>query len=122
MKFEDMGLLGLILGLQRGVGFPDFAHSVLKGIVDGSQPHMATLRKTLRAYLASNCNQRDAAKMLAVHPKTIAYRLEKIETTSRLSLRNHEHRIMFELPQGTRTRCYDTLCLTENKLSIISGL
>ena len=41
--------------------------------------------------------QRDAADALAVHPKTIAYRLEKIETISGLSLRNHEHRILFDL-------------------------
>ncbi len=97
VKFEDMGLLGLIMGLQGGVGFPGFAHNVLKDIADESHPQAATLRETLRAYLASNCSQRDAAEMLTVHPKTIAYRLEKIETTSGLSLRNHEHRIMLEL-------------------------
>jgi sugar diacid utilization regulator len=96
VRFEEMGLLGLIMGLQEGVGFQDFAPKVLKGIADDSQP-AATLRKTLRAYLASNCSQRDAADALAVHPKTIAYRLEKIETISGLSLRNHEHRILFDL-------------------------
>jgi len=41
VRFEDMGLLGLIMGLQGGVGFPDFAHKVLKDIADESHPQAA---------------------------------------------------------------------------------
>jgi len=97
IRFEEIGLLGLIMGLQEGVGFSDFAVKILKNIADDAQSQSVTLRETLKAFLASNCNQREAAEVLSVHPKTIAYRLERIETISGLSLRNHEHRILFEL-------------------------
>ena len=97
IRFEEMGLLGLIMGLQEGVGFNDFATKVLKGIADEGQSQAATLRETLKAYLASNCNQRQAAEILDVHPKTIAYRLEKAEAISGLNLSSHEHRILYEL-------------------------
>lgn len=96
-RFEEIGLLGLIMGLQEGVGFDGFAAKVLKTIADDTQSQSVTLRETLKAFLASNCSQREAAETMAVHPKTIAYRLEKIEKISGLSLRKHEHRILFEL-------------------------
>mgnify|MGYP001083158559 FL=1 len=101
IRFDEIGLLGLIMGLQEGIGFNDFAAKVLKGIAGDDQAQSVTLRETLKAFLESNCNQRDAARLLAVHPKTVAYRLEKIEAISGLSLRNHEHRILFELALKT---------------------
>jgi DNA-binding PucR family transcriptional regulator len=48
---------------------------------------------TLRAYLDTNCHQRETAAKLFVHAKTVKYRLEVIEKLTGLSLSEHHDRM-----------------------------
>lgn len=49
------------------------------GDLDAENPAAERLRDTLRTLLASNLNQREAARRLDAHPHTIAYRLSRLE-------------------------------------------
>jgi len=95
--FEETGLIGIMIGIREGMQFEGLATNTLKGLADESQPQAATLRKTLHCFLSLNCHQGHTAEALGVHPKTVAYRLEKIECATGLDLKCHEHRLLLEI-------------------------
>ncbi len=96
VEYDNMGLLGIMLGLREGAGFRDFVGRTLGELVEPSQQASA-LRQTLKAYFDTNCNQNLTAKELRIHPKTVAYRLEKIEEATRLDLKSHECRVLLSI-------------------------
>jgi DNA-binding PucR family transcriptional regulator len=88
--YEDLGVLGLLIGGPRGVPLTDFASAILGALLAHDAQHGTRLLDTLRAYLDNNCSQRDTAVVLFVHQKTVKYRLAVIERLTGLQL--HEHR------------------------------
>ncbi|MBA1148042.1 GAF domain-containing protein [Ectothiorhodospiraceae bacterium WFHF3C12] len=97
VAFEETGLIGIMMGLQEGTSFGDLPKNTLKELADDSKPQARTLRETLHYFLSLNCHQGNTAEALGVHPKTVAYRLEKIELATGLDLKSHEHRLLLEL-------------------------
>jgi DNA-binding PucR family transcriptional regulator len=53
--------------------------------------------KTLETFLAENCSLRSAAKRLGLHPKTIRYRLSRVEQLTKLDLATQQDRFDAQL-------------------------
>lgn len=95
--FEETGLIGIMMQFQEGMDFQDLAAHTLKTLADESVPQSATLRQTLHQFLSLNCHQGHTAEALGIHPKTVAYRIERIEDAVELDLKCHEHRMLLEI-------------------------
>lgn len=96
IRFEELGLVGLMMGFREGISFEAFGHRTLKKLSEDT-PQAATLRRTLDVFLTLNCHQIQTAKALGVHPKTVAYRVERCHEITGLDLRTHDDRILLGL-------------------------
>jgi DNA-binding PucR family transcriptional regulator len=54
----------------------------LRPLVEYDREHQAELVPTLRAFMSANTNLAQAARLLTVHPNTVAYRLNRIREVS----------------------------------------
>ena len=91
--FDRLGLVQYLVGPVDSAGLDEFAELVIGPLVAADQARpggSGELVATLRAYLAANCSQQDAAQRLFIHHKTMRYRLERIEKLTGLDLRSHE--------------------------------
>ncbi len=75
MPYQDVELTVLLLSLSNG---EEFARARLGPLLDGS-PAQRELLETLRVYLASGKNAKEAARRLAVHRNTLLYRLRRAQ-------------------------------------------
>jgi sugar diacid utilization regulator/putative methionine-R-sulfoxide reductase with GAF domain len=96
VRFEDLGLVGLMMGFQEGISFEGFSQRTLKKLAKDT-PQAETLRATLDVYLKLNCHQAQAAEALGVHAKTVAYRVDRCEELTGLDLQSHEDRVLLRL-------------------------
>jgi GAF domain-containing protein len=96
VRFEELGLVGLMMGFQEGISFEGFSQRTLKKLAEDT-PQAETLRQTLDVFLTLNCHQSQTADALGVHPKTIAYRMERCEELTGLDLHAHEDRVLLRL-------------------------
>lgn len=83
--------------MARLTPWEDFADPRLAVVVDYDAAHGAYLVETLRTYLRSGCNARDAARVLNLHPNTLRYRITRIEALSGLDLRDPDDRLLTEI-------------------------
>ena len=97
LAVENIGVAGLLMSLQGGADFRQFAVEKMRGLLTEKAPQREALLETLRAYFALNCSQHATAERLRLHQKTIAYRLEKIEKITGLDLNLHESRMLLDL-------------------------
>ena len=78
--YGDVEVSVLLLSLNGG---PEFARTRLGPLMDGS-PVQRELLETLRVYLATGKNAKEAARRLAVHRNTLLYRLRRAQEQLRL--------------------------------------
>lgn len=95
--YEDLGVLGLLIAGPKGTPLADFASSTLGTVLRHDAQNGTSLMDTLRAYLDTNCNQRETAAKLFVHAKTVKYRLEVIQKLTGLSLSEHHDRMRADI-------------------------
>jgi DNA-binding PucR family transcriptional regulator len=95
--YEDLGILGLLIAGPKGTPLADFASSTLGTVLAHDAQNGTSLLDTLRAYLDTNCNQRETAAKLFVHAKTVKYRLEVIQKLTGLSLSDHHDRMRADI-------------------------
>jgi sugar diacid utilization regulator/putative methionine-R-sulfoxide reductase with GAF domain len=95
--YEDLGLLGLLIAGPKGTPLADFARSTLGTVLQHDAQNGTSLMDTLRAYLDTNCNQRETAAVLFVHQKTVKYRLEVIQKLTGLTLSSHHDRMRADI-------------------------
>jgi GAF domain-containing protein len=96
VRFEELGLVGLMMGFQEGISFAGFSDRTLKKLAVDT-PQAKTLRQTLDVFLNLNCHQSQTAESLGVHAKTVAYRVERCEELTGLNLDSHEDRVLLRL-------------------------
>lgn len=94
--YDDLGIVRLLLG-QEDADFQSFVHEITGPLQDYDRSSDGALMKTLRAYFDSNCSQKDAADMLYIHHKTLAYRLDRIRKLTGLDLSQHSDRMRADL-------------------------
>ncbi len=82
---RKLGVYRLLITATDPGELRDFAERVLGPLLDGDD-HRRALLDTLRAYVDSGFNQREAARRSFVHFNTVAYRLRRIEELLGLDL------------------------------------
>jgi sugar diacid utilization regulator/GAF domain-containing protein len=90
--FDDLGVLQFLLAPADRAGLTGFARKVLGPVIDYDRDHHADLVRTVEVYLASDCNLQRTAKKLYVHPKTVRYRLGRVEELAAISLASQQNR------------------------------
>lgn len=94
--YDDLGIMRLLLGNEDS-DFRAFVDEVTRPLIDYDLATGGELIKTLRAYFEANCSQKDAAELLFVHHKTLAYRLNRIHELTGLDLSQHADRLRADL-------------------------
>jgi sugar diacid utilization regulator len=102
VRFEDLGLVGLMMGFQEGISFEGFSQRILKKLAEDTT-QAATLRQTLDVFLNLNCHQSQTAEAIGVHAKTVAYRVDRCEELTGLDLGSHEDRVLLRLALTAHT-------------------
>jgi sugar diacid utilization regulator/GAF domain-containing protein len=90
--FDDLGVLQFLLAPGDRAQLARFARKVLGPVIDYDRDHHADLVRTVEVYLASDCNLQRTAKKLYVHPKTVRYRLGRVEELAAISLASQQDR------------------------------
>ena len=102
VRFDELGLVGLMMGFREGMSFEGFSQRTLKKLAVDT-PQAATLRQTLDVFLNLNCHQGQTAEALRVHAKTVAYRVGRCEALTGLDLGSHEDRVLLRLALTAHT-------------------
>jgi hypothetical protein len=95
--FEDLGAVQFLLEPAYGEDLDRYASQQLGALVDYDRDHGASLVHTLGSYLRCDGNVQRAAAELCIHPKTVRYRLSRIETLTGMNLARQEDRFNAQL-------------------------
>ena len=95
--FDELGVTRLLLAPGDQPDLADYVKEVLGPVLEYDRERSTPLIATLRAYLESDCSLNAAAQRMAVHHKTLRYRLNRIGELTRLDLRRHEDRFRADL-------------------------
>jgi DNA-binding PucR family transcriptional regulator len=95
--FDSLGVLRFLLMPGDRDELDDFARRMLGPVLDYQAKYSTDLMKTLETFLAENCSLRSAAKRLGLHPKTIRYRLSRVEQLTKLDLATQQDRFDAQL-------------------------
>ena len=98
--YDGLGLLRVLLPVGDDDAPGAFAADLLGPLLDHDRRRNGDLLNSLRSYLESNCVMAHAAKRLFVHPKTLRYRLSKIEVLTGLDLSSQRGRFDAQLAIG----------------------
>jgi DNA-binding PucR family transcriptional regulator len=90
--FDDLGVLQFLLAPADRAELAGFARKVLGQVIDYDRDHHADLVRTVEVYLASDCNLQRTAERLYIHPKTVRYRLGRVEELAAISLASQQDR------------------------------
>jgi DNA-binding PucR family transcriptional regulator len=96
---RSLGVTRLIISSGDRAALLDFARARLGSLLDRGEFDQLLLA-TLRAYVDSGFNQREAARRAFLHPNTVAYRLRKVE--ERLGVRLDDASLRLELSLALR--------------------
>ncbi len=95
--FEDLGAVQFLLEPAHGADLDRYAEQQLGALLRYDRDHGADLVETLRAYLQCDGQVQRAAEALGVHPKTMSYRLGRIETITGMVVARQEDRFNAQL-------------------------
>lgn len=95
--FEDLGAVQFLLEPAHGEDLDRYAEQQLGALLAYDRDHGADLVQTLTVYLRCDAHVQRAAEELCVHPKTVRYRLGRIETISGILLGRQEDRFNAQL-------------------------
>lgn len=95
--FDSLGVLRFLLAPGDREELFDFARTVLGPVLDYQTNHSTDLMGTLETFLAENCSLQSAAKRLRLHPKTVRYRLNRIEHLTKRDLSSQQDRFDAQL-------------------------
>jgi DNA-binding PucR family transcriptional regulator len=86
VSLDSIGAYRLLLQVKRPQELQSFATSMLGTVHVYDGKHQTKLGATLRSYMANRCNVSVTAKVLHVHPNTVAYRLRRVEELLEIDL------------------------------------
>jgi purine catabolism regulator len=104
----DLGLAGLLAGLDEEHGASAFVETVLGPVLGHDRRESTALVDTLRRYLEHGCRPGPAAEQLRIHRHTLAYRLDRIRDLTGKDPRSGEHLLEFALALELLNRDSDT--------------
>lgn len=83
---DDLGVLRFLLAPGNRQELLRFAHRLLRPVVDYDREHRSELIATVATYLGQDCNLQRTSAQLYVHPKTVRYRLDRVQELAGLDL------------------------------------
>ncbi|AOM83610.1 PucR family transcriptional regulator [Salisediminibacterium beveridgei] len=89
IHYDDLGIIKL-LGHLRYELLADYQKEQLSGLINFDAETGEDLTSTLEKYLENNGNIKSCAASLHIHPNTLRYRLNKIESLLRVDLKNYQ--------------------------------
>lgn len=95
--FEDLGAVQFLLDPADGEDLDRFAAGQLGPLLSYDRDHGSELVRTLRAYLQCDGQVQRAAEVLGIHPKTMSYRLGRIEAMTGMAVGRQEDRFNAQL-------------------------
>ncbi|MHA6780981.1 helix-turn-helix domain-containing protein [Pseudonocardia saturnea] len=95
--FDELGLLRFLLAPSDRADQLRFARGVLGPAIDYDAEHHTDLVATTSAYLDGGCSLTRAANRLYVHPKTVRYRLRRVEELTGRDLSGQQDRFDAQL-------------------------
>lgn len=90
--FEDLGAVQFLLEPAHGADLDRYAEERLGALLAYDRDHDADLVRTLRVYLDCDGHVQRAAEALRIHPKTMSYRLGRIEAIAGMVVTRQEDR------------------------------
>jgi sugar diacid utilization regulator len=97
VALDSIGAYRLLLQVKRPKELEAFAESTLGTVHAYDRRHQTKLGCTLRCYMANRCNVAVTAKVLHVHPNTVAYRLRRIEELLGIELSDPQEMLHLQL-------------------------
>jgi sugar diacid utilization regulator/GAF domain-containing protein len=97
MVFEDLGVLQFLLTPSERADLDRFVERTLGVLLAYDERHKTQLVPTIEAYLACDCNLFRAAERLFVHPKTVRYRIQRMQSLTGLRCSRQEDRFNLQL-------------------------
>jgi sugar diacid utilization regulator len=85
MFYQDMGIYKLLINFDTGIT-QEFVKDLLGGLLTVEEDKKIELLKTLEVYLDNECNMKNSATILHIHPNTLRYRIGQIEQLTDLNL------------------------------------
>lgn len=95
--FEDLGAVQFLLEPAHGEDLDRYAEQLLGPLLAYDRDHDAAMVATLEAYLRCDGQVGRAAEALRVHPKTMSYRLGRIEALTGIVVTRQEDRFNAQL-------------------------
>lgn len=91
VTFDDLGIVGLLLQLDDSSQLLRYADRALGPVRSHDETRGTELLKTLRTYFSSGQINMDTARLLQVHPNTVAQRLRRIQALTHKDLSRPDH-------------------------------
>lgn len=95
--FDELRVYRLLMPLHGSGELRRFYHEILGTLVEYDAKHSGELVRTLEAFFACDGNLQRTADTLYLHRNTLAYRIERIEDISGLSLHDPDDRLCLQL-------------------------
>ncbi len=95
--FNDLGVLRFLLAPGDRDELWAYARAILGTTIDYDEAHRTDLIDTVEAYLRNDCSLRRASAALFVHPKTVRYRLDRVQQLTGLDLSSQQSRFDLQL-------------------------
>lgn len=95
--FEDLGAVQFLLEPAHGEDLDRYAQQQLGVLLAYDRDHDTDLVDSLRTYLLCDGHVRRAAASLSIHPKTMSYRLSRIEALTGIAVAKQEDRFNAQL-------------------------
>jgi DNA-binding PucR family transcriptional regulator len=95
--FGDLGILRLLLKVPELAELRSFAADVLGKLSMHEHEHKSEYLTTLACDFRENNSPQRAARILHVHPNTVAYRVKRIEEITGLHLDNYSDRLIAQV-------------------------
>jgi len=97
VAFEDLGIHRLLLQVPDLDELRSFGREVLGPLLAHEARHRSGLLRSLAVYLRENGSLQRAARELHVHPNTVTYRLNRVESITGLDLDRYQDRLMAQV-------------------------
>lgn len=89
---DELGVMRFLLAPGDRADLQDFARRVLGEVLDYDRDHPSELTRTVETFLACDCNLQRTAAQMYVHPKTVRYRLDKVQEMAGLDFSRQRDR------------------------------
>jgi sugar diacid utilization regulator len=97
LNMADFGVYGLLLESGSGEALTEFAKTILAPVIELDRRRTGELMATVRAWLACNMSNQNAARQLHVHANTVGYRIKQVATATGLDLANPANLVTLQL-------------------------